>query len=151
MKRLGLLIASILTLVLVAPTTQAAEYPNLAGTWKSSSLTQNGFGYVLRLTSASQSPEGSDAYNGRMRFRAPRGRTESWIKVGLAIGAANKDGYRVTMVLPGGSIASGKKTITGQFFSQDGSMFFPKCSAQLSRAMKGQEDTDCRFQQMPSR
>jgi hypothetical protein len=151
MKRLGLLIASLLALVLVAPAAQAVEYPNLAGTWKTSSLTQNGFGYVLRLTSASQSPQGSDAYNGRMRFRAPRGRTEAWFKVGLAIGEPTRNGYRVSLVLPGGSIASGKKTITGQFFSQDGSMYFPKCSALLPRAMKGQEDTDCRFQQMPSR
>lgn len=151
MKRLSGLLASILVLVLLAPAAQASEYPDLAGKWQSSSLTQNGFGYVLRLTSASQSPEGSDAYSGRMRFRAPRGRTEPWIKVGLAIGESTKDGYRVTMVLPGGSIASGKKTINGQFFSQDGSMYFPKCSAQLSRAMKGQEATDCRFQQMPTR
>jgi hypothetical protein len=151
MKRLSVLVASILLLVLVTPPAQAYEYPDLAGTWQSSSLTQNGFGYALRLKSASRSPEGSDAYNGRMRFRAPRGRTEAWFKVGLAIGESTKDGFRVTMVLPGGSIASGRKTVNGQFFSQDGSMYFPKCTAQLPRAMKGQEDTDCRFQQLPRR
>ncbi len=151
MKRLSGLVASLLALVLLAPGAQASQFPDLAGKWQSSSLTQNGFGYVLRLTSAGQSPEGSDAYNGRMRFRAPRGRMEPWFKVGLAIGESTKDGYLVTMVLPGGSIASGKKTVTGQFFSQDGSMYFPKCSALLPRAMKGQEATDCRFQEMPTR
>jgi hypothetical protein len=151
MKQLSGLVASLLALVLLAPGAQASEFPDLAGKWQSSSLTQNGFGYVLRLTSASPIPGGSDAYNGRMRFRAPRGRTGPWFKVALAIGESTRDGYLVTMVVPGGSIASGRKMMTGQLFSQDGSMYFPKCSALLPRAMKGQEDTDCRFQEMPSR
>jgi len=128
----------------MAPAAQAAT-PDLAGQWRTASLKMNKIGYQLTLKDV-----GGTAYNGRLQFKHRDGRNTNAMQVGLAIGAPIKGGYRVTMVLPGGSIANNKGTISGRFSSTDGSMYFPKCSKSLRFAMKGEEDTDCLFQPMPN-
>jgi len=133
-----------LGLLVMAPGAQAAT-PDLAGQWRTASLKMNNIGYQLTLTDV-----GGTAYNGRLQFKHRDGRKTKAMRVGLAIGAPIQGGYRVTMVLPGGSLADNKGTISGRFSSTDGSMFFPKCSKSLRFAMKGEEDTDCLFQPMPS-
>ena len=58
------------------------------------------------------------------------------------------DGSKVTLVMPGGSLASGTKTLTGTL-GQDGSIFFPKCYKQFSWATKSYADKMCWFQELP--
>jgi hypothetical protein len=70
--------------------------------------------------------------------------------VGLAVGKQTQGSYRITIVMPGGSLATGKSTVTGRLSKTDGSMYFPKCSQVWPLAMKGEEDTDCLFREMPS-
>lgn len=121
--------------------------PNLGGEWKTVSLTQNRIGYEMNLQGAGA---GNNAYEGTLQFRHRDGRKTKSVKVGLAVGAQFKASYRVTIVMPGGALATGKGTINGRLSKTDGSMYFPKCSQILPLAMKGEEDTDCLFQEMPN-
>ena len=121
--------------------------PDLGGEWKTVSLTQNRIGYEMNLKKADA---GNNAYQGTLQFRHRDGRKTKSVKVGLAVGAESKGSYRVTIVMPGGSLATGKGTVRGRLSQTDGSMYFPKCSQVWPLAMKGEEDTDCLFREMPS-
>ncbi len=121
--------------------------PDLGGEWKTLSLTQNKIGYEMDLKKAGA---GNNAYQGTLQFRHRDGRKTKSIKVGLAVGAQSKGSYRVTIVMPGGALATGKGTVSGRLSKTDGSMYFPKCSQVWPLAMKGEEDTDCLFREMPS-
>ena len=121
--------------------------PDLGGEWKTLSLTQNKIGYEMDLKKAGA---GNNAYQGTLQFRHRDGRKTKSIKVGLAVGAQSKGSYRVTIVMPGGALATGKGTVSGRLSQTDGSMYFPKCSQVWPLAMKGEEDTDCLFREMPS-
>ena len=76
---------------------------DLAGHWNSASLRINGMGYSLSLTDASD-PAG--AYDGVLLFHFEDGRLGPKTKVGVVL-----DGSKVTLVMPGGSLASGTKTL----------------------------------------
>lgn len=135
-----------LALVMAAPAAMAApSTPNLAGQWKTDSLTQNSIGYELTLSAA-----GTNAYNGTLQFRHRDGRKTKPTKVGLAVGRTKGDRIRVTIVMPGGSLATKTRTVSGWLSKTDGSMYFAKCSSTWPLAMKGEEDTDCLFREMPS-
>lgn len=121
--------------------------PNLGGEWKTVSLTQNRIGYEMNLKKVGA---GDNAYQGTLQFRHRDGRKTKSIKVGLAVGQQSKGSYRVTIVMPGGALATGKGTVTGRLSKTDGSMYFPKCSQVWPLAMKGEEDTDCLFREMPN-
>jgi hypothetical protein len=121
--------------------------PDLGGQWKTLSLTQNRIGYEMNLKNAGV---GNDAYEGTLQFRHRDGRKTKSTKVGLAVGKQSKGSYRVIIVMPGGSLATGKATVTGRLFKSDGSMYFPKCSQIWPLAMKGEEDTDCLFRELPN-
>ena len=121
--------------------------PDLGGEWKTLSLTQNKIGYEMDLKKAGA---GNNAYQGTLQFRHRDGRKTKSIKVGLAVGAQSKGSYRVTIVMPGGVLATGKGTVSGRLSQTDGSMYFPKCSQVWPLTMKGEEDTDCLFREMPS-
>ena len=141
-----ILISFLMAAALFAPPAHATP-PDVVGTWKTASLTQNRIGYELRLTSAGS---GSNTYSGTLQFRHRDGRKTTPTKVGLAVGKGTKSSYRVTIVMPGGALATGKGTVRGRFSRTDGSMYFPKCSSIWPLAMKGEEDTDCLFRQMPN-
>lgn len=137
---------AVLMAVLLAPAASASPTaPNLAGTWKTDSLTQNRIGYELTLSAA-----GANAYNGTLQFRHRDGRQTKPTKVGLAVGRTKGDRVRVTIVMPGGSLATNTRTVSGWLSKTDGSMYFAKCSSTWPLAMKGEEDTDCLFREMPS-
>ncbi len=121
--------------------------PDLGGQWKTVSLTQNRIGYELNLKKAGA---GNDAYQGTLQFRHRDGRKTKPVKVGLAVGAQSKGSYRVTIVMPGVALATGKGTVSGRLSKTDGSMYFPECSQIWPLAMKGEEDTDCLFREMPN-
>ena len=121
--------------------------PNLGGEWKTVSLTQNRIGYEMNLQKAAT---GNNTYQGTLQFRHRDGRKTKSIKVGLAVGKRSKGSFRVTIVMPGGALATGKGTVTGRLSMTDGSMYFPKCSQVWPLAMKGEEDTDCLFREMPN-
>ena len=121
--------------------------PDLGGQWKTVSLTQNRIGYEMNLQNAGTD---NNAYEGTLQFRHRDGRKTKSVKVGLAVGAQSKGTYRVTIVMPGGGLASGKGTVSGRLSKTDGSMYFPKCSQIWPLAMKGEEDTDCLFREMPN-
>jgi hypothetical protein len=121
--------------------------PDLGGQWKTVSLTQNRIGYEMNLEDAGT---GNNAYEGTLRFRHRDGRKTKSVKVGLAVGVQSKGSYRVTIVMPGGALAAGKGTVSGRLSQTDGSMYFPKCSQIWPLAMKGEEDTDCLFREIPS-
>lgn len=146
-------LATVLAAVALAPGAAAqvpsspGNAPDLAGQWKTVSLTQNRIGYEMNLTEASS---GSNAYQGTLQFRHRDGRKTKSVKVGLAVGAQSKGSYRVTIVMPGGALATGKGTVNGRLSMTDGSMYFPKCSSIWPLAMKGEEDTDCLFREMPN-
>lgn len=72
------------------------------------------------------------------------------VKVGLAVGNASKGIFRVTIVMPGGALATGNGTTAGWLSQTDGSMHFPKCLDVLPSVRKGEEDTDCLFREMPN-
>lgn len=120
--------------------------PSLAGEWKTVSLTQNRIGYELNLRKAGT---GNSTYLGTLQFRHRDGRKPKSVKVTLAVGVASKDIVRVTMVMPGGALTSGKGIVSGRLSTTDGSMYFPKCSQVWPLAMKGEEDTDCLFRELP--
>jgi hypothetical protein len=121
--------------------------PDLGGQWKTVSLTQNRIGYEMNLKKAGA---GNNAYEGTLQFRHRDGRKTKSTMVGVAVGKQSQGSYRVTIVMPGGSLASGKSTVTGRLSKTDGSMYFPKCSQIWPLAMKGEEDTDCLFREIPS-
>jgi hypothetical protein len=121
--------------------------PNLAGEWKTLSLTQNRIGYELKLRKAGA---GESTYQGTLQFRHRDGRKTKPVKVGVAVGAQSQGSYRVTIVMPGGALATGKGTVSGRLSLTDGSLYFPKCSKVWPLAMKGEEDTDCLFREMPN-
>lgn len=121
--------------------------PDLGGQWKTLSLTQNRIGYEMNLKNAGV---GNDAYEGTLQFRHRDGRKTKSTKVGVAVGKQFQGSYRITIVMPGGSLATGKSTVSGRLSKTDGSMYFPKCSQIWPLAMKGEEDTDCLFREMPS-
>ena len=121
--------------------------PDLGGQWKTVSLTQNRIGYEMNLQDAGA---GNNAYEGTLQFRHRDGRKTKPVKVGLAVGAQSKGSYRVTIVMPGGGLATGKGTVSGRLSKTDGSIYFPKCSQLWPLAMKGEEDTDCLFREMPN-
>jgi|GEM_PF-816984 len=125
------------------------EDANVAGQWKTLSLTQNRIGYELTLRKASAGV-GQSTYQGTLQFRHRAGRQTKPMKVRLAVGAQSKASYRVTIVMPGGALATGKGTVSGRLYKSDGSMYFPKCSKVWPLAMKGEEDTDCLFREMPN-
>lgn len=121
--------------------------PDLGGQWKTVSLTQNRIGYEMNLKEAGV---GNNAYQGTLQFRHRDGRKTKSVKVGLAVGAQSKGSFRVTIVMPGGALATGKGTVSGRLSKTDGSMYFPKCSQIWPLAMKGEEDTDCLFREIPN-
>ena len=121
--------------------------PDLGGQWKTVSLTQNRIGYEMNLQEVDA---GNNAYQGTLQFRHRDGRKTKSVKVGLAVGAQSKGSYRVTIIMPGGALATGKGTVSGRLSKTDGSMYFPKCSQVWPQAMKGEEDTDCLFREMPN-
>jgi len=121
--------------------------PDLGGQWKTLSLTENRIGYEMNLKKASA---GNDAYEGTLQFRHRDGRKTKSTKVGVDVGKQFQGSYRITIVMPGGSLVSGKSTVTGRLSKTDGSMYFPKCSHIWPLAMKGEEDTDCLFREMLS-
>lgn len=146
-------LATVLAAVALAPGAAAqvpsspGNAPDLAGQWKTLSLTQNRIGYEMNLTEAGS---GSNAYQGTLQFRHRDGRKTKSVKVGLAVGTQSKGSYRVTIVMSGGALATGKGTVNGRLSMTDGSMYFPKCSSIWPLAMKGEEDTDCLFREMPN-
>jgi len=146
-------LAVVMTAVALAPGAAAqvpaapGTPPDLGGQWKTVSLTQNRIGYEMNLTAAGGA---NNAYQGTLQFRHRDGRKTKSVKVGLAVGNQSKGAYRVTIVMPGGALATGKGTVSGRLSMTDGSMYFPKCSQIWPLAMKGEEDTDCLFREMPS-
>ncbi len=120
--------------------------PNLAGEWKTLSLTQNRIGYELKLRKAGA---GESTYRGTLQFRHRDGRKTKPVTVGVAVGEQSQGSYRVTIVMPGGALATGVGTVSGRLSQTDGSMYFPKCSKVWPLAMKGEEDTDCFFREIP--
>ena len=146
-------LAAVITAVALAPGAVAqvpaapSTPPDLGGQWKTVSLTQNRIGYELNLTEAGGA---NNAYQGTLQFRHRDGRMTKSVKVGLAVGKQSKDSFRVTIVMPGGALATGKGTLSGRLSMTDGSMYFPKCSQIWPLAMKGEEDTDCLFREIPN-
>jgi hypothetical protein len=142
-----ILLAALIASLAFAPGATAQNTPpNLAGQWKTDSLTQNRIGYEMNLTAAGT---GNTAYQGTLQFRHRDGRKTKPVKVGLAVGRQTKNGYRVTIVMPGGALATGTGTVSGRLSATDGSMYFPTCSKIWPLAMKGEEDTDCLFRDRP--
>ena len=146
-------LAAVITAVALAPGAVAQvpaaprTPPDLGGQWKTVSLTQNRIGYELNLSEAGGA---NNAYQGTLQFRHRDGRMTKSVMVGLAVGKRSKDSFRVTIVMPGGALATGKGTLSGRLSMTDGSMYFPKCSQIWPLAMKGEEDTDCLFREMPN-
>jgi hypothetical protein len=68
------------------------EDANVAGQWKTLSLTQNRIGYELTLRKASAGV-GQSTYQGTLQFRHRDGRQTKPIKVRLAVGAQSKASY----------------------------------------------------------
>jgi hypothetical protein len=91
-----------------------------------------------------------NAYQGTLPFRHRDGRKTKPVKVGLAVGKQSQGSIRVTVVMPGGALATGKGVVKGRLSTTDGSMYFPTCSKSWPLAMKGEEDTDCLFREMPN-
>lgn len=107
--------------------------PDLSGTWTSVGLTKSMPGYTIALT-------GSDGtYSGVIRFHYQDGKVGPRIK----IGATNTD-TGVTIVMPGGSLASDQGLITGKILS-NGNLSFPKCYVELKWASKKMKTMNCVF------
>ena len=144
MQRISLTIGSVAVaaglLVANVPGALAAT-GDLSGRWNSVTLRQNGMGYSLRLTAADQNP--TDAYDGVLRFHYQDGRLGRKVKVGVAV-----DGAKVTMVLPGGSLADGTRTLTARI-GEDGSFTFAKCQTLLQYVTRRSAPEMCMFQQLP--
>lgn len=141
-------LAAFVSLIVMAPGAVAQNsLPDLGGTWKTDSLTRNKIGYELTLKSADSD---RNAYEGTLQFRHRDGRKTQPVKVGLAVGKKSQGSIRVTIVMPGGALATGKGVVKGRLSTTDGSMYFPTCSSTWPLAMKGEEDTDCLFREMPN-
>ena len=123
---------------------QAAAHAdtNLAGHWSAASLRQNGVGYGLSLVAAA-SPD--NAYNGVLVMHFQDGRLGKRIKIGLV-----EKGDKVTLVMPGGSFASGRKTLAGTI-GQDGSLFFKNCQTELPYVTKATAPSMCMFEEFALR
>ena len=128
-------------LVLGASTAAHAD-ADLAGHWSSASLRQDGVGYGLSLV-ATSSPD--NAYNGVLVMHFQDGRLGKRIRIGLV-----EKGDKVTLVMPGGSFASGRKTLSGTL-GQDGSLFFPNCQRQLAYVTKATAPSMCMFEEFALR
>jgi hypothetical protein len=138
--RLTQLTAALITgLVLATGVSHATESPDLAGTWKTPSLTQNKFGYAMKLK------ETNAGYAGTLQFSHKFNGKSRPLTVQLTRGAARPGGYRVTMNV------NGKGSVTGILSTTDGSLFFPTCYRTLPSTMRNNAATDCMFQQMPTR
>ncbi|MDI1289070.1 MAG: hypothetical protein PSX37_03845 [bacterium] len=123
---------------------QAAAHADtdLAGHWNSASLRQDGVGYSLSLT-ATSSP--ATAYNGVLVMHFQDGRLGKRTKVGLV-----EKGDKVTLVMPGGSLASGRKTLAGTI-GQDGSLFFKNCQKEFTYVTKATAPQMCMFEEFALR
>jgi hypothetical protein len=139
MRRLRLLAALAGALLLTTGVAHATETPNLAGSWKTTSLTQNKFGYDMKLK------VNGTGYAGTLQFSHRFNGKSKPMKVQLTRGAERSDGYRITMTV------AGKGSVRGILSATDGSLFFPTCYRTLPSTMRNNVDTDCRFQQMPKR
>jgi hypothetical protein len=84
-----------------------------------------------------------DAYDGVLRFHFQDGTTGRRIKVGVTA-----EGSKVTLVMPGGSLATGAKTLTGTI-GQDGSIYFKNCQTQLPYVTRKTAPEMCLFQDSP--
>ena len=126
--------------LLVATPGLAHADTDLAGHWTSSSLRTDGVGYTLSLT-ATSSP--TSTYAGVLVFHFQDGRLGKRIRVGLA-----QEGNDLTMVMPGGSLASGSKTLSGSV-GQDGSIYVKNCQRQLAYVTKATAPEMCLFQEFP--
>lgn len=71
------------------------EDPNVAGQWKTLSLTQNRIGYELNLRKASTGV-GESTHQGTLQFRHREGYKIKSIRTGFAIDAQTKASYQVT-------------------------------------------------------
>jgi hypothetical protein len=119
-----------------------AATTDLGPRYVSASLRENSVGYSLRLTPADSGP--GNAYTGVLRFHFQDGRRGKPIKVGIATTGSGV-GMKVAMVLPGGSLASGKRVLTGTL-GEDGSFTFLKCAAYLPHVTKATAPDFCMFQ-----
>lgn len=128
--------------ILIGSQTAAHADANLAGHWSSASLRQDGVGYSLSLTSES-SP--ASAYDGVLVMHFQDGRLGKRITVGLA-----ESGRKVTLVLPGGSLASGRRTLSG-VIGQDGSLFFKNCHKSFPYVTKATAPQMCMFEEFALR
>jgi len=115
---------------------------DLAGHWNSASLRQAGVGYGLSLT-ASSSP--ASTYDGVLVMHFQNGQLGKRIPVGLV-----ERGDKVTLVMPGGSLASGRKTLSGTI-GQDGSIYFKNCQKELPYVTKATAPSMCMFQEFALR
>ncbi len=138
-----LLTTSALTGALILGSQAAAHADtNLAGHWNSASLRQDGLGYSLSLV-ATSSPD--NAYNGVLVMHFQDGRLGKRIKVGLV-----EKGDKVTLVMPGGSLASERKTLAGTI-GQDGSLFFNNCQKEFAYVTKATAPQMCMFEEFALR
>jgi hypothetical protein len=143
MRRTPILLGTVVIIAgLIGSATGAqAATGDLSGRWNSAALRQNQVGYSLTLAAAN-SP--ANTYSGVLRMHFQDGTLGKRTKVGVA-----KKGSKVTMVLPGGSVANGTKVLQGSI-GQDGSLFFPNCQTQLAYVTKKTAGTMCLFQQFPA-
>lgn len=141
-------LAFFVSLIVMAPSAVAQNSsPDLGGTWKTHSLTRNKIGYELTPKLADSD---INAYQGTLQFRHRDGSKTKPVNVGLAVGKQSQGSIRVTIVMPGGALATGKGVAKGRLSTADGSMYFPTCSKSWPLAMKGEEDKDCLFREMPN-
>lgn len=139
MRRLHFALALACGLLLTTGVGHATETPDLAGTWKTTSLTQNKFGYAMKLT------ENGTGYAGTLQFSHRFNGKSKPLTVRVTRGAERPDGYRVTMNV------AGKGSVRGILSATDGSLYFPTCYRTLPSTMRNNVDTDCRFEQLPTR
>ncbi len=128
-------------LLLAAPGLAHGE-TDLAGHWSSSALRSDGVGYSLSLSATSRP---TTSYDGVLLFHFQDGRLGKKMHVGVA-----QKGNRLTLVMPGGSIASGKKTLKGTL-GQDGSIYFAHCERQFPYVTRSTAPEMCMFQEFSLR
>ena len=124
----------------LAPAAAAAP-DDLAGRWNSAALRMDDVGYSLKLPPSEGGT--ADAYDGVLRFHFQDGTTGRRIKVGVTA-----EGSTVSLVMPGGSLATGAKTLTGTI-GQDGSIYFKNCQTQLPYVTRKTAPEMCLFQELP--
>jgi hypothetical protein len=130
--------AAVIAAVVSAPVAQAADF-DLAGSWNSAALRTNGVGYSLAITSAG----GQGTYDGTLRFHFQDGTLGRRIPVGVALA-----GDRVSVVLPGGALASNTRTLHGRI-GADGSFTLAKCQTLLAHVTRRTAPQMCMFQELP--